>query len=104
ALRAGSVRGDVLQRRSRRRNDRVRRKAPTRLAPQIIASSYSTSRTRRPITRALDRKRAAADDCLRQRVEEAFADGRPNVAARKVFRRLRELYAEQMKLIEFRAS
>jgi antitoxin ParD1/3/4 len=38
--------------------------------------------------RALDREDAALDDWLRRRVNEAFADPRPSVPARKVFARL----------------
>jgi hypothetical protein len=34
---------------------------------------------------------------LRQRVDEAFTDPRPNVPTRDVFRRLRKHHAEQVK-------
>ena len=44
-----------------------------------------------------DREDAALDAWLRQRVNEAFADPRPDVPARTVFKRLREQHAEQMK-------
>ncbi|MFI5011124.1 MAG: type II toxin-antitoxin system ParD family antitoxin [Hyphomicrobiales bacterium] len=53
----------------------------------------SSSEVLRAAVRALDREEAALSDWLRQRVEEAFADPRPNVPARKVFKRLRDLHA-----------
>jgi antitoxin ParD1/3/4 len=47
--------------------------------------------------RALEREEAAVSDWLRQRVDEAFADPRPNIPARKVFKRLRAHHAARMK-------
>jgi len=43
------------------------------------------------------RKEAAVDDWLRQCVDEVFADPRPNVPARDVFKRLRKHHAEHAK-------
>jgi antitoxin ParD1/3/4 len=47
--------------------------------------------------RALDREEAALDDLLRRRVEEAFAEPRPNIPAGKVFAELRRLRARRTK-------
>jgi antitoxin ParD1/3/4 len=47
--------------------------------------------------RALDREEAAVNDWLRQRVDEALADPRPNVPARDVFKRLREHHAKSVR-------
>ena len=52
----------------------------------------SSSEVLRAAVRALDREEAALGDWLRQRVDEAFADPRPNVPAREVFKRLRDLH------------
>jgi antitoxin ParD1/3/4 len=51
----------------------------------------------RAAVRALDREEAAVGDWLRQRVDAAFADPRPSVPARDVFRRLRRHHAKQAK-------
>jgi antitoxin ParD1/3/4 len=51
----------------------------------------SSSELLRADARALDREEVALGDQLRQRVDEAFADARPNVPAREVFKRLRDL-------------
>jgi antitoxin ParD1/3/4 len=50
----------------------------------------------RAAVRALEREEVAVTDWLRQRVDEAFADPRPNVPAREVFKRLRERHAEDV--------
>jgi len=57
----------------------------------------SASEVMRAAVRALDREEAAVNDWLRQRVDEAFADPRPNVPAREVFKRLRAYHARQVK-------
>jgi hypothetical protein len=62
-------------------------------------------RAKRPITlsdlqecvEACVREEAVLNDWLRRCVEAAFADPRPNVAAREVFQRLRDNHAKQMK-------
>jgi antitoxin ParD1/3/4 len=51
----------------------------------------------RAAVRALDREEAALDAWLQKRVDEAFADPRPNVPARTVFKRLRDHHAQQVK-------
>jgi antitoxin ParD1/3/4 len=51
----------------------------------------------RAALRALDREETAVNDWLRLRVDEAFADPRPDVPARDVFKRLRKHHAEQVK-------
>jgi antitoxin ParD1/3/4 len=65
---------------------------------RVKSGTYaSASEVLRAAVRALDREEAAVDDWLRQRVEEAFADPRPNIPAREVFKRLRAYHAEQVK-------
>ncbi len=64
---------------------------------RVKSGAYvSASEVLRAAVRALDREEAAVDDWLRQRVDEAFADPRPNVPARRVFKRLRDHHAQQM--------
>lgn len=57
----------------------------------------SASEVLRAAVRSLDREEAAVGEWLRQRVDEAFDDPRPNVPARTVFKRLRTHHAAQMK-------
>lgn len=65
---------------------------------RVRSGAYaSVSEVMRAAVRALDREEAAIDEWLRQRVDEAFADPRPNVPAREVFRRLRDHHARQAK-------
>jgi antitoxin VapB len=45
----------------------------------------------------LDRQKAALKECLREKVDEALADPRPNIPAREVFRRLRAHHAAEAK-------
>jgi len=69
-----------------------------RVEERVKSGSYaSASEVLRAAVRALDREEAALDAWLRQRVEEAFADPRPNIPARSVFERLRAQHAERMK-------
>jgi len=69
-----------------------------RVEARVKSGAYaSTSEVLRAALRALDREDEAVGDWLRQRVDEAFADPRPNVPAREVFKRLRDLHAERMK-------
>ena len=51
----------------------------------------------RAAVRALDREEAALSEWLRERVDEAFADPRPNVPARDVFKNLRDHHARRVK-------
>jgi antitoxin ParD1/3/4 len=61
-----------------------------RVEARVKSGAYaSTSEVLRAALRALDREEEALDALLRQRVEEAFADPRPNIPAREVFKRLR---------------
>jgi len=69
-----------------------------RVEARVKSGAYaSASEVVRAAVRALDREEAAIGDWLRHRVDEAFADPRPNVPAGKVFKRLRNLHAERMK-------
>lgn len=65
---------------------------------RVESGAYaSTSEVLRAAIRALDREESAVNDWLRQRVDEAFADPRPNVPAGDVFKRLRAHHAQQVK-------
>jgi antitoxin ParD1/3/4 len=69
-----------------------------RVAARVKSGAYaSASEVMRAAMRALDREEAAVTDWLRQRVDEAFADPRPNLPARGVFKRLRRHHARQVK-------
>jgi antitoxin ParD1/3/4 len=57
----------------------------------------SVSEVMRAAVRALEREEAALNDWLQHRVEEAFTDPRPSRPAAKVFRRLRQHHAKQVK-------
>jgi len=57
----------------------------------------SASEVIRAAVRALDREETALNDWLRQRVEEAFADPRPNVPAADLFKRLRRHHTKQVR-------
>jgi len=57
----------------------------------------SASEVIRAAVRALDREETALNDWLRQRVEEAFADPRPNVPAADLFKRLRQHHTKQVR-------
>ena len=65
-----------------------------RVETRVKSGAYaSASEVMRAAMRALDREEAAIDDWLRQRVDEAFADARPNVPAEDVFKRIRKVHA-----------
>lgn len=65
---------------------------------RVKSGAYaSASEVMRAALRALDREEAAVDEWLRQRVDEAFADKRPNVPAGDVFKRLRAHHARRVK-------
>ena len=69
-----------------------------RVELRVKSGAYaSASEVMRAAVRALDREEAALDAWLRQRVDEAFSDPRPNVPARAVFKRLRDHHAHQVK-------
>lgn len=65
---------------------------------RVKSGAYaSVSEVMRAAVRALDREDAALNTWLRQRVDEAFTDPRPNVPAREAFKRLRQHHAKQVK-------
>lgn len=65
---------------------------------RVKSGAYaSSSEVLRAALRALEREEAAVSDWLRKRVEEAFADDRPNIPARTVFTRLRRYHARRAK-------
>jgi antitoxin ParD1/3/4 len=68
-----------------------------RVDTRVRSGNYaSASEVLRAALRALDREERALDEWLRQRVDEALADPRPNVPARDVFKRLRDHHAERL--------
>ena len=72
-----------------------------RVDARVESGAYvSASEVIRAAVRALDREDAALDDWMRQRVDEAMTDPRPNVPAREVFERLREFHAARVKAEE----
>jgi antitoxin ParD1/3/4 len=69
-----------------------------RVESRVKSGAYaSASEVLRAAVRALDREEAALDGWLRRQVDEAFADPRPDVPARDVFKRLRKHHAQQIK-------
>ena len=69
-----------------------------RVDSRVKSGAYaSASEVLRAAVRALDREEAAVGDWLRQRVDESFADPRPNIPAETVFKRLRKLHAGRVK-------
>ncbi|HLG48870.1 MAG TPA: type II toxin-antitoxin system ParD family antitoxin [Reyranella sp.] len=65
---------------------------------RVKSGAYaSASEVIRAALRALDREEAAVDEWLRQRVDEAFEDPRPNVPAEEVFKRLKSHHARRTK-------
>ena len=69
-----------------------------RVEARVKSGAYaSASEVIRAAVRALDREEAALSEWLRERVDEAFADPRPNVPAADVFKRLRERQAGRLK-------
>jgi len=69
-----------------------------RVETRVKSGSYaSSSEVLRAAVRALDREEAALNEWLRQKVDEALADPRPNIPARKVFKRLRAHHASKQK-------
>jgi len=69
-----------------------------RVESRVKSGAYaSASEVLRAAVRALEREEAALDDLWRRRVDEAFADPRPDVPARDVFERLRKHHARQVR-------
>lgn len=69
-----------------------------RVEERVKSGAYaSSSEVLRAAVRALDREEAALTDWLGQQVDKAFADPRPSVPAREVFKRLRAHHAQQVK-------
>jgi antitoxin ParD1/3/4 len=69
-----------------------------RVEARVKSGAYaSASEVMRAAVRALDREEAAVNDWLRQRIDEAFADPRPDVPARQAFKRLRAHHAKRAK-------
>jgi antitoxin ParD1/3/4 len=72
-----------------------------RVDARVRSGAYvSASEVIRAAVRALDREEAALNDWLREQIEEAITDPRPNVPAREVFERLREHHAARVKAAE----
>ncbi len=69
-----------------------------RVTSRVRSGAYaSASEVIRAALRALDREEAAVNDWLRQRVDEALANPRPDRPAREVFKRLRQHHAKLVK-------
>lgn len=69
-----------------------------RVEARVKSGAYaSASEVLRAAVRALDREETAFNDWLRRKIDEAFADPRPNVPAHKVFKRLRTYHAKRLK-------
>ena len=69
-----------------------------RVDARVQSGAYaSASEVIRAAVRALDREDAVLDELMRQRIDEALTDPRPNVPAREVFARLREHHAARPK-------
>ena len=69
-----------------------------RVEARVKSGAYSSaSEVMRAALRALDREDAALDAWLKQRVDEAFEDKRPDIPARTVFKRLRAHHAKRLK-------
>lgn len=69
-----------------------------RVEARVKSGAYaSASEVIRAAVRALDREEQAVHEWLRHRVDEAFADPRPNVPASDVFKRLREHHGKLVK-------
>lgn len=72
-----------------------------RVDARVKSGAYaSASEVIRAGVRALDREDAALDEWVRQRIDEAFIDPRPNLPAAEVFKRLREHHAARVKAEE----
>ncbi|MFZ1989099.1 MAG: type II toxin-antitoxin system ParD family antitoxin [Alphaproteobacteria bacterium] len=65
---------------------------------RVKSGAYaSASEVMRAALRALDREDAALDEWLKQRVEEAFSDPRPDIPADDVFKRLDAHHAKTLR-------
>ena len=69
-----------------------------RVDARVKSGTYaSASEVVRAAVRALDREEAALAALLKQRVDDAFADGKANIPAGEVFKRLRSHHARKAK-------
>ena len=69
-----------------------------RVERRVKSGAYaSTSEVLRAAVRALDREEEALNGWLRQRVDEAFANPRPSIPAKEVFKRLRAHHVRRVK-------
>ncbi len=65
---------------------------------RVRSGTYaSASEVMRAAVRALDREEASLDELIRKKVEEAWADPRPNVSAEHVLDRIRTLHEAGVK-------
>lgn len=65
---------------------------------RVKSGAYaSASEVLRAAVRALDREETAVNGWLKDRIDEALADPRPNVPAQDVFKRLRARHAKSAK-------
>lgn len=70
----------------------------SRVEARVRSGAYaSASEVMRAAVRALDREDAALTEWMRQKVDEAFADPRPDIPADKVFKRLRAHHAARLR-------
>jgi antitoxin ParD1/3/4 len=69
-----------------------------RVEARVRSGAYaSASEVMRAAVRALDREDAALTEWMRRKVDEAFADPRPDIPADDVFKRLRAHHAARLK-------
>ena len=74
-----------------------------RVEERVTSGAYaSASEVLRAAVRSLDREEAALTEWLRQQVAEADVDPRPSIPASKVFKRLREHHAKQLRTVRTR--
>ncbi len=69
-----------------------------RVEARVRSGAYaSASEVMRAAVRALDREDAALTEWMQRKVDEAFADPRPDIPADDVFKRLRAHHAARLK-------
>jgi antitoxin ParD1/3/4 len=65
---------------------------------RVRSGAYSSaSEVLRAALRALDREETAVTEWLRAAIADAFTDTRPNIPARKVFKKLRQHHTRRIK-------